>query len=320
MPAHSLTPATSPAVAAVRALLADSGLAAAAQAGIDPDDLADAAAVYHAAGTAALEQRAAARWCQLRIRLTGQDHSERTVAAVLGPRLDTLTAEGGAAGWWFMRKPPGWRIRLLDADTPAVSRLLAGLAADGIDAARTPSPYEPETTAFGGPTGMDIAHALFCADSRGVLGYLSCGDPPAGRRELSVLLISAMLTAAGLDWFERGDVFGRVARMRPEIPAGGTAKTGQLAAQLKVMLAVPVPAGLPVLTAGGGAGFAVRWLTAFQDAGRRFAGAAESGTLGRGLRTVLAHAVIFHWNRLGLTATTQAVLARAATTAYLPQD
>ncbi|WP_313949438.1 lantibiotic dehydratase C-terminal domain-containing protein, partial [Frankia sp. AvcI1] len=38
----------------------------------------------------------------------------------------------------------------------------------------------------------------------------------------------------------------------------------------------------------------------------------ENGTLTRGIRAVIALHVIFHWNRLGLTATTQAGLARAA--------
>jgi hypothetical protein len=49
-------------------------------------------------------------------------------------------------------------------------------------------------------------------------------------------------------------------------------------------------------------------------------GPATSTDVSRGLRAVLAHVVIFHWNRLGLPAVTQATLARAAASACLPED
>ena len=45
--------------------------------------------------------------------------------------------------------------------------------------------------------------------------------------------------------------------------------------------------------------------------------ALATGTLDRGLRDVLAHHVIFHWNRLGLPASTQATLARSAQAAVM---
>ncbi|ABW14727.1 hypothetical protein Franean1_5369 [Parafrankia sp. EAN1pec] len=52
----------------------------------------------------------------------------------------------------------------------------------------------------------------------------------------------------------------------------------------------------------------------------RRAGAAAQTHLGRGLRAILTHVLIFHWNRLGLSATSQAVLAHAAAAALLPRD
>lgn len=39
---------------------------------------------------------------------------------------------------------------------------------------------------------------------------------------------------------------------------------------------------------------------------------AKDGNLIRGLRAVIAHQVLFHWNRMGLPASTQTTLARAA--------
>lgn len=322
MPAAHLTaPAVGRVADAVCALLAGGDTTTtAAEAGLEPADLADAADAYHLAGLAALEQQAHARWRQVHVRPAGPGPgpADRTLAARLGPRLDALVADHIAAGWWYMNKRPGWRIRVLDADTDAVSELLNDLVGAGTIAAWNPALYEPEVAAFGGKTGMDIAHALFCADSAGVLDYLRRENPPLDRRELSVLLISAMCTAAGLDWYERGDVFTRIAAMRPDPPAA--AARAALTAQLRVLLSAPTHAGSPLFAASGPAAFATPWRDAFAKAGQRFGTAATAGTLSRGLRALLAHLVIFHWNRLGLPAGTQATLAHAAARACLPED
>nr|WP_143267114.1 lantibiotic dehydratase C-terminal domain-containing protein [Amycolatopsis thailandensis] len=55
--------------------------------------------------------------------------------------------------------------------------------------------------------------------------------------------------------------------------------------------------------------------TAGVDLGRL----ARVGTLRRGLRAVLSHHVIFHWNRIGLSYGTQAILAHAVKTAVLDE-
>ncbi|MGH3698837.1 MAG: thiopeptide-type bacteriocin biosynthesis protein, partial [Pseudonocardiaceae bacterium] len=54
------------------------------------------------------------------------------------------------------------------------------------------------------------------------------------------------------------------------------------------------------------------WLTAFEEAGRQLRVLRESGQLTRGIRAATALHVIFHWNRIGITGATQAVLAQAA--------
>jgi thiopeptide-type bacteriocin biosynthesis protein len=313
-----LTASSSQVADAVLAILAGRDLAeVAATSGIAPDDLADAAQAYHAAGIMALEQGETARWHQVRVRPGGQKPPELTLATVVGPLLDTVVASGSSGGWWYMNKPPGWRIRLRDTQPDLVSQLFDDLTAAGTITAWSPAIYEPEAAAFGGTTGMDIAHDLFCADTSGILAYIRQDDPPLGRRELSVVLVSAMLAAAGLDWYERGDVFAGVAAMRPQPAHGTTAQAAQLAGQLRTLLAMPTDAAY---SQRGTHGAAARWHAGFADAGRRLADAASSGPLSRGLRAVLAHAVIFHWNRLGLSGGTQAILARAAASACLPAD
>jgi thiopeptide-type bacteriocin biosynthesis protein len=310
-----MTPPASQVADAVLAILAGSDPAdVATTSGLTTYDLADAAQAYHAAGVIALERREMARWHHVRVR-PGRQQPECALATVVGPRLDTLTAEVGASGgWWYLNKQPGWRIRLRSIQPALAAEFFDDLTAAGVIMSWSPALYEPETAAFGGNTGMDIAHDLFCADTNGILAYLRRDDPPLGRREISVLLISAMLSAAGLDWHEHGDVFARVAAMRPEPTSGTAEQTAQLAGQLRTLLAVPAAEVF-----SGDASTAARWHTGFTDAGHRLADASSSGTLSRGLRAVLAHDIIFHWNRLGLRSETQAILARAAMSAYLPQ-
>jgi thiopeptide-type bacteriocin biosynthesis protein len=258
-----------------------------------------------------------ARWFHASISFPSWDAAEPVMASKVGPALDALARDGRTGSWWFLRKHPHWRIRIRDAPPDLAADLLGKLAADGTIAGWHPGIYEPEAHAFGGTAGMDIAHELFCADSQGILEYARGPAPLTGRRELSVALIGALLASAGLDWFERGDVYARVAAMRPAPPAASQPKLDQLTEQLHALARVPaeslVPGGKPRT-------FETQWLEAFRDAGRQLGAAAQASELERGLRAVLAHVVIFHWNRIGLSSITQGILAHAARDAYLPRD
>jgi thiopeptide-type bacteriocin biosynthesis protein len=312
-----LTPAT-PLAGSVLRVLAGAPLdAAATAAGVDPDDLADAVDAYHAAGLAALEHHTDGRWYQVRATFPDWDTAETTAARTLGPHLDQLTAAGAIDGWWFLRKQPCWRLRFIRPQPAAVNRTLDQLTAAGAILSWWPTVYEPETAAFGGPAGIQAVHDLFCADSRGVLDYLRQPRPGLGRRELSLLLLGGLLRGADLDWFERGDVFARVAQLRPA-PGAAEPRIPLLVTDVRGLLVAPAEASDALLAPGGAVAFAAPWHTAHQAAGHRLASAAASGTLHRGLRAVLSHIVIFHWNRLGLSTRTQAILARAASDAFLP--
>ncbi|MEV0633240.1 thiopeptide-type bacteriocin biosynthesis protein [Nonomuraea wenchangensis] len=320
MPPHHLTTAPPHQLAAaVLTLLAGADLdMAAADIGLEATDLVEATMVYQAAGLAALERRAEAQWYQLRIEFPDWDTAEKIGANQLGPRLDELQSSGAIAGWWFLRKYPCWRLRLRDADIPAVDQVFDDLAAAGALTRWWPTVYEPETAAFGGPVGIQAAHDLFCADSRGVLGYARQNAPGLGRRELSILLINALLRAADMDVFERGDVFARVAQLRPPPTEAETAIVEKLTNDVRMLLAIPVQADSGPFASTGPTTFAAPWLTAWQAAGHQLGHAAAQGRLDRGLRAVLTHVLIFHWNRVGLSAAVQGILARAAAAALLP--
>jgi protein-L-isoaspartate(D-aspartate) O-methyltransferase len=66
------------------------------------------------------------------------------------------------------------------------------------------------------------------------------------------------------------------------------------------------------LTTSGPLSPIAAWLADFDRAGRHLAGHAALGILERGLRAVLTHHVIFHWNRLGLRYADQRVLSELA--------
>jgi thiopeptide-type bacteriocin biosynthesis protein len=292
----------------------------AAELGIRPADLDDAVRTYHAGGLAALEQRGEHNWYDVRVEFPDWATAETPGATQLGPALDRLHQDGALTGWWFLRKHPCWRLRLHGADTVTTNHVLNDLTTAGHLARWWPTIYEPEMTAFGGTTGMTIVHELFQTDTRGVLDHLRHGKPSLGRRELTTLLLAGLFHGTGMDVFERGDVFDRVAQLRPLPAEVETGQINQLANSLRGVVTCGDPTRTDLFHPDGPAGHAAAWLAAFQQAGHQLGHTAASGRLGRGLRAILTHVVIFHWNRLGLSAASQAILARAAAVALLPRD
>ncbi|KLL10587.1 thiopeptide-type bacteriocin biosynthesis protein [Protofrankia coriariae] len=245
-------------------------------------------------------------WKQVNITYPAQDPAkrERQAIAHLAGILPSAEANGLITSWWFIRKGP-WRVRYLLAD-PAdghgsnAADPLHPLLTNGVTWTR--DIYEPETHAFGGPAGMDLAHTLFHADSRHLLSAL--GDGRTDRRERSLVLCTALMRAAGLDINEQGDVWARVAEQRSglaEVPPDPRI-WASFTSDVRHLLLGHARADL----IGGD------WLASFHEAGRSLRSLRENGNLTRGIRAVIALHVIFHWNRIGLAATTQATLARAA--------
>lgn len=318
---------------AVLAVLSGTPLAeAAASIGTDPPDLADAIELYQAAGRAALEaQPRAGDWQHVSIEFPDWDTAEHTAAAVLAPQLRQAEDDGVIAAWWFIRKAPCWRLRCQHgpATTPPaaaahISSILQDMRIQGLIVTGRQAIYEPETCAFGGPAAMDTAHRLFHADSRNILTFLA---PPAatappgaviGRRELSILLCSRMIRSASQDWYEQGDVWHQVATHRPVPPGTPPDRLNCLASSVRKLMSADTGPGRVTGGASGPLTSAADWATAFEHAGRALGDAARDGTLTRGLRAVLAHHVIFHWNRIGLPSRTQGILAAAATEAVFP--
>ncbi|MGH3997649.1 MAG: thiopeptide-type bacteriocin biosynthesis protein [Pseudonocardiaceae bacterium] len=307
----------------VLAVLAGSPLdQVAAGLGMQTADLADAIETYQQAGHAALEIQAATRdWYQVRVQFPDWAAAEKTAATGLGPQLQRLQDTGVITAWWFIRKAPCWRLRMkpgYDVDRAELktssNAILDGIRTAGLISDWRQTLYEPGTVAFGGRSGMDIAHDLFCSDSSNILAYLRRPEPTIGRRELSMLLCGALLRAAGQEWFECGDIWHRVTRLRPIAAETSTDRLTELAGSLRKILAYDSRPADALFGTDGPLVFAEPWAVAFSHAGQALGAAANEGALERGTRDILAHHVIFHWNRIGLAYKTQSILAYAAKT------
>ncbi|MFI6288270.1 thiopeptide-type bacteriocin biosynthesis protein [Streptomyces sp. NPDC051018] len=297
---------------------------AARKADMDPADLTDAVELFRCAGTEALQSSSAdSEWWQVNLHFANWRMAEFSFLAAIMPLLRTAEAAGDIDGWWYTRKHPCWRlrIRLTSTDSAARTTLAAGfdrLTAPGGSFLKRwwTGIYEPETTAFGGPAGMTAAHRLFVADSREIPRIDDRHDIPLGRRELSVLLCTLMMRAAGLEWYEQADVWHRVITDEHRIPVNPIPpeKLEAITEDIGTLLRADHDS---LLCPGGSLEPIKEWVAAFGETGRSLAEAVRLGTLDRGLRRILSLHVIFHWNRMGLTMHSQGVLALTARTAIL---
>ncbi|WP_406170282.1 methyltransferase, FxLD system [Streptomyces sp. NBC_00996] len=248
------------------------------------------------------------RWQQHNITFVDRESARRTIAERLGPALIEAEADGQLTGWWFMNKQP-WRLRYLaDKPSPAIESLLSDLIGDGVAVSCLPGIYEPETDTFGGPEAMDAAHELFDSDSRHLLTYQT-SPMHLGRRETAVLLTSVMMLGAGLDWFEQGDVWAKVAALRPATAQQPPERAAELAPAMRKLMTADAHS---LCHPGGPLHAHEEWVTAFERAGATLADLAGRGALTRGLRAVIAHHVIFHANRAGLLRDDQSALSHIA--------
>ncbi len=238
-------------------------------------------------------------WQQVNITWPGdtrQQHEQHAVAH-LSQVLPAAETDGLISCWWFIRKGP-WRIRYQPAKEPGSRRLAAEMITREV--VWTTDIYEPETYAFGGTEAMTTAHGLFHHDSRHLLAYLR--QDPADRRERSLVHSTALMRAAALDLNEQGDVWAKVLEHRAQHtrrPEGSETRAwDDFTASTRLLLT-----GIP--RASG------EWHAAFENAGTDLRRLREAGKLTRGLRAVIALHVIFHWNRIGVPASTQATLAQA---------
>ena len=216
--------------------------------------------------------------------------------------IEQLQAEGLVRSWWFLRKPPGYRVRLLRNDrSPAATALLDGAVAawsarEGHDLEASPAVYEPEQARFGGRTGMMLAHRHFASDSDAALDIAAVADQSASRCPadlLSAALTNDLLGRIVNDRAELFDVWRRLADAVSSVcripvtrmdPAVATAR-----ASLAPDLAAVIPGALHSLVAR------------VQRSNNDLSVEVRNARASIPVRSWAAQVTVFHWNRFGLT-------------------
>lgn len=283
--------------------------------------LSEAIERYKDAGRAALDAEPSG-WHQMNIRFADYPSADRTFRAYLTPALRS----DPIGTWWFVRKYPHWRLRFYPASNASpedalrhVTEALDSSVSWSVTTEWTATPYEPEAIAFGGPVGMPLAHELFHADSVGVLGYLGVAADGSARsldaKATSLVAMTLLMRAAGLEFGEQGDVWGRVEEHRPLAEDVSPEQVSSMVEPMRRLLLSDVR---PLLNAGDLA--CVRpWIEGLEQGGEALAEAVGSGNIGLGKRGILARHVLFHWNRMGFTVRQQSIWSRAAREAVLGQ-
>jgi len=265
--------------------------------------------------------RSSLHWRQINIRLSGdRAEAEHQAFTTIAPALIAAENEGLVSNWFFIRKNP-WRIRYMPVTDAAAEQAeqhlhdaTVALCRGGYVTQPVQAVYEPETRAFGGTAAMTVAHDLFHADSKNIFVHLdpnnSTNGTSYGRRETSLLLCGALMRGARQDPFECGDIWDKVSALRTPQPTPGKATWDAFTASVVRLVTIDTRPTTKLRAQ------ALRridpWLTAFESTGDALWCLADSGHLTRGLRSVIAHHVIFHWNRMGIDVTSQANLAHAA--------
>lgn len=245
-------------------------------------------------------------WRQITIAFPEPRTAEQAAKTHLAPILAEAERHQLITTWFYVRKGD-WRVRYIPAATDAdhyVSNELERLTRDHYLRGAIPGIYEPEIHAFGGTEAMHAAHLLWHHDSRHLL--LGHDDAAARQRESSIMFVAAMLRAATLDWYEQGDVWARVADHRD---APSPDAIPPLLNAVKRLVTVDLAS---LARHEGSLAGCQTSIEAYASAGETLQNLNQTGQLHRGLRDVLAHHVIFAWNRRSIPGTQQAALATAA--------
>lgn len=119
----------------------------------------------------------AQRW--VAVDVAAVDPAAQSIAEAVARASDDVAADAANVSrpprWWFLRKPPGVRVRIEAPTTPESWSVAAKAALSSLGPAVL-SVYEPERYRFGGDVGMDVAHDQFALDSTLAARYERISD------------------------------------------------------------------------------------------------------------------------------------------------
>jgi thiopeptide-type bacteriocin biosynthesis protein len=211
--------------------------------------------------------------------------------------------EGRFSHAFFMRKPPGLRLRFYGPDLentlePALVNWLERAERRNDIRSFRFAPYEPEVFRFGGTAGMAIAHNHFDYDSRIILDYeamLAADQNTLPREIFSFAIMNDLFRYFSEDTGELWDLWNRLSLDRGGIsPAPRDADVTSARQALELQ-----PHFLETLSPPA-ARLLEDTLKANATLAERLHAATVSGRLTIGVRSWLVSACVFHWNRIGL--------------------
>ncbi|HET9958662.1 MAG TPA: thiopeptide-type bacteriocin biosynthesis protein, partial [Polyangiaceae bacterium] len=253
-------------------------------------------------------------WFQANVQLSSDRVAARDQAlalfAALGPEIKRWRAQGELKRFFFMRKPPGLRLRFRFVERSALTRLqmrLHELGGQGAIQGWAPAIYEPEKYKWS-PSLVPHVHAFFDADSAAFVRWFPRqrqGQSALTAPTLSLAVLSDLFSRATESRDEAWDVWCNLQRlhgsgMHNAVEPTGSARVREFESFGLRQLAERVPEPDR------------RLLLSYERTNTRFANALNNalhlGSLTQGPRAILAFLTMFHWNRWGLSLSERAAL------------
>src|SRR5436190_20146465 len=258
-------------------------------------------------------------WLQINVVLPTRDgaapEAMRSLFENIFPVVESLRKRKQLRCFFFMRKPPGLRLRFalhsLRGDAVReIESCIKSLVRRKVIAKWFPSVYEPETFKFGGPEAMEAVHAHFFADSKAWWRWeeLRRGANTSIESRLLSLSVLNDLFAKFLDGPEEvWDVWCRVATLHgASVVSEGPAIQ---AIRIEDLIDRVTPGEQVILRS---------YLSYNGAMARRFGAIHAKGKLLFGNRLVLPHVALYHWNRFGFTPDDRASIFTAMMHAWSP--
>jgi thiopeptide-type bacteriocin biosynthesis protein len=237
-------------------------------------------------------------WTQLNLHFEVGESGPRIPWRELSELFAAWTNDGVIRRWFFVRKPPGLRVRLDAADPKRLGARIRTWEAmrtsqtwfSRLCTARV-SVYEPEYERMGGALGLDLLHDMLCATTSIVLRLEQESAGRELRYPIAALGANWFLEHARLDAAEMADVWQRLDRCFDRTEAGEDSGTFRALTD-PVGFADQLPDDLRTVSE--------ELMGVAQTLGTRAQQLANGGTLAVGLRAWLADAILFQWNMYGL--------------------
>jgi thiopeptide-type bacteriocin biosynthesis protein len=259
------------------------------------------------------------RWLQANLELDNDGAAHlRAIWEPIATTVDSLAEQGLLRCFYFLRKPPGLRLRFaVDATAPptvssAIEAVLDELITGGLVARWYPSVYEPEVYKFGGPSAMDAVHDQFFADSACWWRWdqlVAAGETAIDARLLSVTVLNDLFRVFTGGPEEVWDVWCRLATMHGD----RVAMDGQPAPAVAI-------ADIVERVSAAEAELLRAYATSNAELAGRFRALLAEGKLLFAHRLVLPHVALYHWNRYGFTPSDRASMYTRMMRAWSPHD